>query len=157
MEEEHRGVALVILGIIAVIAVIGLVLMFSGAKKSTGLIFTSATDGQYVCPTATQVGEPQWFPVLAGPYENERFLQRWLAAGYECAPAPGATQFDEYSYSTWCCRNPVVGQAGIEPQVYDRGDTSLDTRRGFGVPVGKEFPSNYQYAADITQPPRLGP
>ena len=41
MEEEHRGIALVILGIIAVIAVIGLVLMFSGAKKSTGAVFTN--------------------------------------------------------------------------------------------------------------------
>jgi hypothetical protein len=41
MEEEHRGIALVILGIIAVIAVIGLVLMFSGAKKSAGAVFTN--------------------------------------------------------------------------------------------------------------------
>ncbi|MBS3147635.1 hypothetical protein J4219_02000 [Candidatus Woesearchaeota archaeon] len=40
MEEEQRGVALVILGIIAVIAVIGLVLMFSGAKKSAGAVPT---------------------------------------------------------------------------------------------------------------------
>ncbi len=41
LEEEHRGVALVILGIIAVIAVIGLVLMFSGARKSAGAVFTN--------------------------------------------------------------------------------------------------------------------
>ena len=41
MEDEHRGIALVILGIIAIIAVIGLVLMFSGAKKSAGAIFTN--------------------------------------------------------------------------------------------------------------------
>ncbi len=41
MEEEHRGIALVILGIIAIIAVIGLVLMFSGAKKSAGAVFTN--------------------------------------------------------------------------------------------------------------------
>jgi len=41
MEEEHRGIALVILGIIAVIAVIGLVLMFTGANKSAGAVFTN--------------------------------------------------------------------------------------------------------------------
>jgi len=40
MEEQHRGVALVILGIIAIIAVIGLVLMFSGARKSVGAVPT---------------------------------------------------------------------------------------------------------------------
>ncbi len=37
-QEEHRGIALVILGIIGIVAVIGLVLMFSGAKKSTGAV-----------------------------------------------------------------------------------------------------------------------
>ncbi len=161
MEDEHRGIALVILGIIAIIAVIGLVLLFTGAQKSAGMIFTSATGGTYVCPTATQIGEPQWFPVLAGPREDQRFLERWLAAGYECAPAAGATQFDEYEYPTWCCRNPVVGQAGINPQVLDRGDVSLDTRREFGVPVGSPrggmYPDNYQYASDLTKEPRLGP
>lgn len=41
MQEEHRGIALVILGIIAIIAVIGLVLMFSGAKNSAGALFTN--------------------------------------------------------------------------------------------------------------------
>jgi len=156
MEEEHRGIALVILGIIAIIAVIGLVLMFSGAKKSTGAIFTSATDGTYVCPVDTDVGQPQWFPVLAGPYENERFLQQWINAGYECVPAPGATQYDEYSYSTWCCRNPA------NVPVSERGPTSLETRRGFGVPVGSNeyggaYPREYPYGAAQTKPPRLGP
>jgi hypothetical protein len=151
MEEEHRGIALVILGIIAIIAVIGLVLLFTGPKKSAGMIFTSATGGTYVCPMATAVGEPQWLPVLAGPYENERFLQQWINAGFECVPAAGATQFDEYSYSTWCCRNP----AGVP--VSERGPTSLDTRRGFGTPVGTQFPEGYQYAAQQTRPPRVGP
>jgi len=151
MEDQHRGIALVILGIIAIIAVIGLVLMFSGARSGTGAIPTSATGGTYLCPQSTSVGEPQWFPVLAGPYENDRFLQQWIAAGYECAPAPGATQFDEYSYSTWCCRNP----AGVA--VNPRGPTALETRRGFGTPVGSSFPDDYQYAAGQTSPPRLGP
>jgi len=151
MEDQHRGIALVILGIIAIIAVIGLVLMFSGARSGTGAIPTSATDGTYLCPQSTSVGEPQWFPVLAGPYENDRFLQQWIAAGYECAPAPGATQFDEYSYSTWCCR-----ESGLLPN-YPRGPTSLETRRGFGTPVGSSYPDDYQYASGQTASPRLGP
>ncbi len=35
-EESSKGVALVILGIVAVIAIVGLVLLFTGAKKATG-------------------------------------------------------------------------------------------------------------------------
>ena len=38
--DENKGTPLVILGVIAVIAIIGLVLMFSGAKKSAGAIPT---------------------------------------------------------------------------------------------------------------------
>lgn len=45
MDEEHRGVALVILGIIAVIAVIGLVLMFSNAKNTGALTTNWGVDG----------------------------------------------------------------------------------------------------------------
>ena len=153
MEEEHRGIALVILGIIAVIAIIGLVLMFSGAKKSAGMVFTSATDGSYVCPISTAVGDPQWFPVLAGPWENPSFLKNWVDAGYECMPATGPTQFDEYGYATWCCRNPP------NVPVNERGPVPLQTRQGAGVPVGSETLGNMQYAADTTQQkePRLGP
>ncbi len=153
MEEEHKGIALVILGIIAIVAVIGLVLMFSGAKKSAGMIFTSATNEGYICPTATQIGEPQWFPVLAGPYEDESFLQQWIKAGYECVPAKAN---DEYGYPTACCRNPP------KVPVNERGPTSLETRREFGVPVGStyvggSYPKQYPYGAEQTHTPRLGP
>lgn len=156
MEEEHRGVALVILGVISVVAVIGLVLMFSGARNGTGLIFTSATGGDYVCPVSTEVGEPQWFPVLAGPWEDPRFLQDWINAGYECVPAQGGSNaIDEYSYNTWCCRNPP------NVPVNQRGPVPLETRQGSGVQVGAG-PSNlgnYQYAAPegMQQMPRVGP
>lgn len=155
MEEEHRGVALVILGVIAVVAVIGLVLMFSGGRNSTGMIFTSATGGEYVCPTTTQVGEPQWFPVLAGPWENPRFLQDWVNAGYECVPAEGEGAIDEYGYATYCCRNPP------NVPVEERGAVPLTTRQGSGVQVGASPQNlgNYQYAAPSDQqfPPRVGP
>ena len=51
-EESGRGVALAILGIVAVIAIVGLVLLFSGAKKtaqvSTGLdkVYGGALKGE---------------------------------------------------------------------------------------------------------------
>ena len=62
MEEEHRGIALVILGIIAIIAVIGLVLMFSGAKKSTGAVFTNSV--------MTKEGQPCDSPCTVFPSGN---------------------------------------------------------------------------------------
>lgn len=34
MADEHKGIALVILGIVAVIAIVGLVLLFTGAKQA---------------------------------------------------------------------------------------------------------------------------
>ena len=36
MADEHKGIALVILGIVAVIAIVGLVLLFTQAKGATG-------------------------------------------------------------------------------------------------------------------------
>lgn len=36
MADEHKGIAMVILGIVAVIAIVGLVLLFVGGKKATG-------------------------------------------------------------------------------------------------------------------------
>jgi len=153
MEQEHRGVALVILGVISVVAVIGLVLMFSGARTGTGMIFTSATDGEYVCPMSTQVGEPQWFPVLAGPWENPVFLDQWINAGYECDVASGPAKVDEYGYATYCCRNPP------NVPVNQRGPVPLETRQGSGVQVGSEYDGNFQYAAPPGQQhmPRVGP
>ena len=35
-ESSGKGIALVILGIVAIIAIVGLVLLFTGAKKATG-------------------------------------------------------------------------------------------------------------------------
>ena len=64
MEEEHRGIALVILGIIAIIAVIGLVLMFSGAKKSAGAVFTNI-------PIQTSTGIACDSPCILFPSGNE--------------------------------------------------------------------------------------
>ena len=35
-EESGKGIALVILGIVAIIAIVGLVLLFTGARKAAG-------------------------------------------------------------------------------------------------------------------------
>ena len=78
MEEEHRGVALVILGIIAIIAVIGLVLMFSGSKNSTGaiptLLGTDAPSG--FCDS------PCTFAFGASQSEVAMQTQRFIARGF---------------------------------------------------------------------------
>ena len=130
MAEEGKGIALVILGVVAIIAVVGLVLLFT-RTSGTGALFTTATDGTAVCPISTAVGEPQWIPVLAGPDENEAFLEQWTRANYECIKAKS---IDEYGFATWCCRNPP------RVPVSDRGPVSLETRRGRGVPVTTEQP-----------------
>jgi len=67
MEEEHRGIALVILGIIAIIAVIGLVLMFTGANKSAGAVFTNVPYG----PGAVTAGPACDSPCTMWPSGNE--------------------------------------------------------------------------------------
>lgn len=46
-EQNSKGIALVILGIVAIIAIVGLVLLFTGAKKSTG---------EFVVPVAKEYG-----------------------------------------------------------------------------------------------------
>ncbi|VVB81092.1 Uncharacterised protein [uncultured archaeon] len=76
MEEVHRGVALVILCIIAIIAVIGLVLMFSGANKSAGAIPTllgkEAPSGFCDSPCTFAFGASQSEVAM----QTERFVAR---------------------------------------------------------------------------------
>ncbi len=103
MEEEHRGIALVILGIIAVIAVIGLVLMFSGAKKSAGAIPTllgsEAPSG--FCDS------PCTFAFGASQSEVAMQTQRFMARGF--VPV-GQVQFkyiaDDFSLMGQCLCPP---------------------------------------------------
>ncbi|MBW2970013.1 hypothetical protein KY319_02720 [Candidatus Woesearchaeota archaeon] len=48
VEESGKGIALVILGIVAIIAIVGLVLLFTGARK--------AAVGEFVVPAAKEYG-----------------------------------------------------------------------------------------------------
>ena len=143
MKDQQRGLALVILGVVAVIAIVGLVLMFSGAKKSAGAVMTTATGGTDVCPVVEFAkGDRQWTPVLPGPYESHADLVRWEKAGYECIPGLGPSSIDEFGFPViGCCRNP----RGVP--VAGRGPTSLETRRKAGVPVGSQYLGNLQYQA----------
>lgn len=58
-EQNSKGIALVILGIVAIIAIVGLVLLFTGAKKSTG---------EFVVPVAKEYGGA--IKGVASPYDR---------------------------------------------------------------------------------------
>ena len=90
--DESKGLALVVLGIVSVIAVVGLVLLFTGGKGTTGRLITMAG-----CDSPST-------PVLARPGENPNFLPQWTTAGYTCDQASGV---DAYGYETWCCTPPA--------------------------------------------------
>lgn len=90
MEEEHRGIALVILGIIAVIAVIGLVLMFSGAKKSAGAVFTNVaidTTTGFACDSPCTI-----FP--SGSVYDQQMMEARLNSGNRKWVLIGNVQLD---------------------------------------------------------------
>ena len=120
---EERNMALVILGVVAILAIVGLVLLFTKMGK-TGAV-----------PTMAGCDSPAT-PVLAPPGLNPNFLDMWQQAGYTCEPASGhdtflleggfARQPDE-GFQTWCCTPPggvpvdphhVSGRAPIEQLEY---------------------------------------
>lgn len=154
MKTDHKSASLVILGVVSVIAVIGLVMTFQTPDQVVGQVYTSATGGDYLCAISTAVGEPQWFPVLAGADEDMRLAADFLNAGYQCAVVrngeiadyvnsatelqtkffvKGGEYVDEFDYQTICCRNPPnvpVNQRGGYPE--------LDTRKPSGIPAQSE-------------------
>ncbi|MEM4263837.1 MAG: hypothetical protein QW666_03010 [Candidatus Woesearchaeota archaeon] len=117
---EQKSMALVILGVVAILAIVGLVLLFT-RSGTTGKIVTMAG-----CDSPST-------PVLAEPGLNPTFLQYWEEAGYTCVPAPGHDAFlttggfarqNDPGFVTWCCTPPSgvpvdqrynVGQAPIIP------------------------------------------
>ena len=62
MANEHKGIALVILGIVAVIAIVGLVLLFTGAKEATGNGIYGGAIKQIEYPDWVGRGVPQNVP-----------------------------------------------------------------------------------------------
>ncbi len=79
MVKDEKGVSLVILGVVSVIAVIGLVMMFSG-NSIHGAEFTNVKDCDSPCTM-----------VIAGTAAEEaKFLTEWTNLGYSYA---GDTEF----------------------------------------------------------------
>jgi len=62
MANEHKGIALVILGIVAVIAIVGLVLLFTGVKQATGNGIYGGAIKQIEYPNWVGRGVPQNVP-----------------------------------------------------------------------------------------------
>jgi len=152
MKNDHKGLSLIILGIVGVIAVVGLVMMFSGQNQAVGQVYTSATGGYDLCNIQTNVGTAQWFPVLAAAGENERLAKDYILAGFKCAVVRngnildyinnvgeletkffnmGGSYVDEFGYQTICCSNPSNGQ--VNPR--SEGQTTLDTRVYSSIPA----------------------
>ncbi len=109
---EPKNMALIILGVVAIIAVVGLVLLFNRTSTTGGIITMAGCDS----PST---------PVLAEPGINPRFLDMWVEAGYTCIKAPGQ---DDFGMQTWCCTPPAgvpvdphyePGYAPITPISYD--------------------------------------
>lgn len=151
MKTDHKSASLVILGVISAIAVIGLVMVFQTPNQVVGQVYTSATQGNYLCNIHTNVGEPQWFPVLAGADEDNRLAGDFLRAGYQCSVVrngeildyinsanelqtkffvQGGHYVDEFGYQTICCRNPP--NVPVNPR---GGTPGLETRQPSGIPV----------------------
>ncbi len=132
MAEEGKGIALVILGVVAIIAVVGLVLLFTNTS-STGALFTRASGQADACPYTAPVGESQYAFVGTGnAEENQRECARWVAAGAECIPTVGG---DEFGNTGCCCRH----EQNLLP-LRQRGDVPLSTRQPSGVPASQESP-----------------
>lgn len=89
--DEAKGTAFVVLGVVSVIAVVGVVLLLTDSG-ATGMAESSI--GGCNSPST---------PVTALPGENAEFLKQWVAAGYTCEKAPGK---DVYGKETWCCTAP---------------------------------------------------
>ena len=88
--DEGKGTAFIILGIVAIIAIVGLVLLLS-QKSTTGKIVTMAG-----CDSPST-------PVRGLPGENDQFLKQFVTAGFTCEKASGV---DVYGKETWCCTPP---------------------------------------------------
>lgn len=102
---EDKGLTLIILGIVSIIAIIGLILLFT-QFKSTGAIVTMAE-----CQSGST-------PVLAEPGVNPNFLPMYQQAGYYCTQGG----MDAYGMNTWCCTPP--SNVPVE-QHYNAGEAPM--------------------------------
>jgi len=86
---EDKGLTLIILGIVSIIAIIGLILLFT-QFSNTGAVIT-----QSGCNSPAT-------PVMGMPGANTEVLQLYYQAGFECVGG----NVDAYNMETWCCTPP---------------------------------------------------
>ena len=126
---EEKGVALAILGIVAVIAVVGLIMLFNGASSS----------------------------VVAGSYDNPKLYTRQSQIGYWAGAADVENPYYGYAYETYAGvsddRTAVgddtsSGGAWDESNVY--GESPYDTARetGSGAAEGARHAPTYKRAPE---------
>jgi len=149
MEQQHRGIALVILGAIAVIAVIGLVLMFSGAKKSAGAVPTLLGD------TASGFCDsPCTFAFGASQAEVTMQTQRFMARGFvPVGPVKFQYAVDGFGLQGQCVCPPMVTPfaSTIEYEQIVRGTPLAGRTPGVPSPMFVQTPSGQPI--DVTSPP----
>jgi hypothetical protein len=145
MAEEGRNLSLVILGIVAIIAVVGLVLLLSGGKlaKTGNILNVPALGGQPMCDSPCT-------PVLMGPTEADALFQKddfekafgksCFKTGYEDPRYPGVLV--DGNDNLYCCCPTVNDKSVLHgdeslvkgPPFNDFG--GLPNERDVGVPVG---------------------
>ncbi len=139
MANEHKGVALVILGIVAVIAIVGLVLLFTG-KTATGNGVYGGALKQISYPYWTGRGVPRNVP----EFQNPNYV-------------PGQTQYQDM-HTSWNYygdpkRNPVSDipsamrkcETGGFLVAYDEEQAGYYASLGYDVVQGGDKPGMCVY------------
>lgn len=115
--ESGRAIALVILGIVAVIAIVGLVLLFTGAKNATG---------EFVVPEAKLYGGA--IKDVQFPYSRQ-FAGKAVGVNVYESGADGT-----YSAGGWPPENvgetSVIGTTDLPYSTYKREDSQIATLMG---------------------------
>jgi len=146
MAEEGRNLSLVILGIVAIIAVVGLVLLLSGGKasKTGNILNVPALNGKPMCDSPCT-------PVLMGPTEvdmlsqkvdfEEAFGKKCFKTGYEDPRYPGVLV--NGNDNLYCCcptvndKSVLHGDESLVKGPPFNMDSEIAHRtRDVGVPVG---------------------
>ncbi len=128
MAEEGKGVALAILGVVAIIAVVGLVLLFSGAvgkfvQPSYAKVYPGHVVGGDTGPGFQDAGESAYNAQQRGEcLSNEYFSQNPIQSpefATQCRPGVRVTEVQRHrafygepgknwqdTTEGWCCLNP---------------------------------------------------
>ena len=155
MQDEHRGMALVVMGITAIVGVIGLVLMFSGGDKSTGALFTNEgyTNSNLKCDSPCTIFPSQGGMAEKGVTGHDELMManRVTVAGREFTKVfDVVVPYADGTYFTGGCYCPPQGNPAFGPtQEFaalipgtSSGIAEYDSRAA-GVPVDKYTQINY--------------